>query len=106
MSYHGPNCDFCEQAHVSGACLPASLGLSEEHVKYMGTYTKHQRNPCFNTYNYSLKKHCNLSWGNNNDLQPTLTMQQSQAAHLNKKGQPLKKLLLATCKLHTVKLKR
>jgi len=31
-------CDFCEQAHESHACLPASLGLSEEKVKYMGVY--------------------------------------------------------------------
>ena len=32
------NCEICEQAHENGACLPTSLGFSEEQVKYMGNY--------------------------------------------------------------------
>lgn len=42
-------CDFCEQAHKSRSCLLASLRLSEEQVKYMGTFTKQQRSPYSNT---------------------------------------------------------
>jgi len=34
------NCDICEQAHESAACFPASLGFSEEQVKYMGYYSR------------------------------------------------------------------
>jgi len=42
MSINGVCCDFCEQSHESGACLPTSLGLSEEKVKYMSVYTRKQ----------------------------------------------------------------
>ncbi|AET02979.1 hypothetical protein MTR_8g060460 [Medicago truncatula] len=44
-------CDLCWQAHESGACLPASFGLSEEKIKYMDTFTRKQRNLYSNTYN-------------------------------------------------------
>lgn len=30
LSTNGVGCDFCEQAHEKGACLPTILGLSEE----------------------------------------------------------------------------
>jgi hypothetical protein len=43
MSINGVSYNFLSK--LSGACLSASLGLSEEHVKYMGVYTRQQRNP-------------------------------------------------------------
>jgi len=67
------NCDICEQAHESGACLPASLGFLEEHVKYMGNYSMHQRNPYSNTYNPGWAEHLNFAYRRNNVLQPPQT---------------------------------
>jgi hypothetical protein len=63
-------CDFYEQAHESEACLPASLGLSEEWIKYMGTFTKQQRILYSNIYNPSWAKHSKFSHRSNNVLQP------------------------------------
>jgi len=45
--------DFYEQAHESDACLPVSVGLSEEQVKYMGPFTRQQRTPYSNNFNIS-----------------------------------------------------
>ena len=67
------NSEICEQAHESGACLPASLGFSEEQVKYMGNYSRQQRNPYSNTYNPGWKEHSNFSYRSNNVLQPAQT---------------------------------
>jgi len=40
MLINGVSCDFCVQARESCACLPTSLSLSEEKVKYKGVYTR------------------------------------------------------------------
>jgi len=40
ISSNGEVYDFCEKAHESDACLPASFGLSKDEVKYMGAYTR------------------------------------------------------------------
>jgi len=64
------NCEICEQAHENGAFLPTSLGFSEEHVKYMGSYSRQQRNPYSNTYNPGWAEHPNFSYKCNNVLQP------------------------------------
>ena len=64
------NCNICEQAHESDACLPESLGFSEEHVKYMGNYSRQQRNPYSNTYNPGWTEYPNFSYRSNNVLQP------------------------------------
>jgi len=63
-------CDFCEQAHESGACLPTSLGLSEEQVKNLWNFSRQQRNPYSNTYNPGWAEHPNFSYPSNNVLQP------------------------------------
>lgn len=39
LSSIGTICDFCKQAHESGACLRTSLGLSKEQVKYTRSFT-------------------------------------------------------------------
>ena len=39
LSTNSVFCDFCEQIHESGPCLPTSLELSEEQVKYMGVHS-------------------------------------------------------------------
>jgi len=44
-------CDFGEQSHETGACLPTSSGLSEEQVKFMGAVTRQQRYPFSNNFN-------------------------------------------------------
>jgi len=69
------NCDICEQAHERGACLPASLRFSEEHVKYIGNYSRQKRNPYSNTYNPVWAEHPNFSYRSNNVLQPPQTNQ-------------------------------
>lgn len=63
-------CAFSEQAHESGACIPASLGLSEEKIKYMENVFKKQRNTYFNRYNVGWAEHPNFSYRINNVLQP------------------------------------
>ena len=62
------NRDIFEQSHESGACLPTSLEFSEEHVKYMGNYSRQRRNPYSNTYNPGWTKHPNFSYRSNNVL--------------------------------------
>lgn len=44
LSSNGFVCDLCEQAYANGTYLPTSLGLSDEQIKYMGTYVRQQRN--------------------------------------------------------------
>jgi hypothetical protein len=67
LSINGVSCDFCEQAHESGVCLPDSLGLSEEKVKYMGAHTRQQRGPYSNKFNFGWpNRQKNSSEGNNN----------------------------------------
>jgi len=44
------------------------VGLFEEQVKYMGTFTRKQRNPYSNTYYSGWAQHPNLSWRRNNSL--------------------------------------
>jgi len=62
-------CDFCEQAHESGTCLPSCLGLSKEQVKDMGNFSRQQRNPYSNTYNPGWAEHPNFSYRSNTFLQ-------------------------------------
>jgi len=38
LSTNGLICEFCEQAHENGTCLPLSFGLSNEQVRYMESY--------------------------------------------------------------------
>ena len=77
LSIYGVSCNFCEKAHESCACLPTSLGLSEEQVNYMGAYDKQQQNPYFNIFYSRLPNHQkNLYKGNNNFQPPQPTNQQ------------------------------
>jgi len=32
--------EFCKKVHISGTCLPTSLRLSDEHVRYMESYAE------------------------------------------------------------------
>jgi hypothetical protein len=66
-------CDFCEQANESGVRLLISLGLSEEQVKYMGTFTRQHWNPYSNTYNPGWTEHPNFSYRSNNVPHPPQT---------------------------------
>lgn len=50
ISSNGEVYDLCEKAHERDACLPASFGLSEEQVNYMGAYTRQKQNPYSNSY--------------------------------------------------------
>jgi len=45
LSINGVVYDFCEQAHESDACLPSSLELSKEQVKYMGVSQGNNETP-------------------------------------------------------------
>jgi len=65
-------CDLCGEVHANGECVPE--GSSEE-ANYMGNYQK--PNPY---YNSGFNKHPNLSYLNNNILNPLLpnTQQQQQ----------------------------
>jgi hypothetical protein len=45
ISSKGLGCDLCEQTHASGTCIPTSLGLSDEHVKYLGCIYKKSKEP-------------------------------------------------------------
>ena len=55
-------CDFCEQAHESGACLLSSLGLSKEQVKYISGFTRQQRYPYFDNLIYGWPNRQKISW--------------------------------------------
>jgi len=63
-------CDLCGEGHANGACVPE--GYSEE-ANYMGNYQK--PNPY---YNSGFNKHPNLSYSNNNTLNPLLPNPQQQ----------------------------
>jgi len=57
-------CDLCGEGHANGECVPE--GFSEEVVNYVNFQRQNPYyNPCFN-------KHPNLSYSNNNTLNPLL----------------------------------
>ena len=60
-------CDFCQGDHANGEC--SLEGLSEE-ANYLANYRKN--NPYSNTYNPGYAKYPNLSYSNNNTLNPLL----------------------------------
>lgn len=82
MSTNGIGCDFCEQAHESGVCLPACLGLSEEQVNYMGAFSRQQMNPYSNNFNFGWPSRQIFSWGGNNFQTPQPTKQQHPRKNL------------------------
>jgi len=63
--------DFCEQAHETGACLPASLGLSEEQVNYMGVVAGQKRYPFSNNFNSGWPNRQNFFASGGNNFQPS-----------------------------------
>jgi len=63
------NCDLCEEGHANGECVPE--GVSEE-----ANYVNYQRQNPY--YNPGFNKHPNLSYSNNNTLNPLLPNPQQQ----------------------------
>jgi hypothetical protein len=68
-------CDLCGKAHANGECVPE--GSSEE-VNYMRSYQRQNQ-----YYNSGFNKHPNLSYSNNNTLNPPMPnpQQQQQRKH-------------------------
>jgi hypothetical protein len=63
-------CDLCGEGHANGECIPE--GSSEE-ANYMGSYQRPNQ-----YYNSVINKHPNLSYSNNNTLNPLLPNPQQQ----------------------------
>ena len=63
-------CDLCREGHANGECVPEGGG---EEANYLGNYKK--PNPY---YNLGFNKHPNLSYSNNNTLNPLLPNPQQQ----------------------------
>jgi hypothetical protein len=63
-------CDLCGEGHANGECVPE--GYNEE-ANYMGNYQRPNQ-----YYNSGLKKHPNLSYSNNNTLNPLMLNPQQQ----------------------------
>lgn len=55
----------------TGACLLASLGLSEEKVKFTGAVTRQQRYPFSNNFNSKWPNRSNFFSDGNNSFQPS-----------------------------------
>ena len=64
-------CIFCEQAHETGTCLIASLGLYEEQVKYMGVVARKQRYPSSNIFNSGWPTDLYFFFGESNNFEPS-----------------------------------
>lgn len=71
LSTNGIGCNFCEQAHETGTCLRARLGLSEGQLKYMGVVARKQRYPFSNIFNSCRPNHQNFFFGESNNFQPS-----------------------------------
>jgi hypothetical protein len=90
LSTNGLGRDFCDQAHETRACLPESLGLSEEQVKFMRVVTRQQSYPFSNN---CLANCSNFFLGGNSGFQT------SQATNLQHPMKALKETLEQYMKL-------
>lgn len=63
-------CDLCGEGHPNGDCLPEE---SFEEANYMGSYQRSNQ-----YYNSGINRHPNLSYSNNNTLNPLLPNPQQQ----------------------------
>ena len=62
-------CDLCGKGHANGECVPEGVSEEENYVNYQ------RQNPY---YNPGFNKHPNLSYSNNNTLNPLLPNPQQQ----------------------------
>ena len=62
-------CDLCGEGHANGECVPEGSSEEENYVNYQ------KQNPYYNT---GFNKHPNLSYSNNNTLNPLLPNPQQQ----------------------------